>query len=587
MIHRIYSDLKSFKELTFGPGLNVLVADRAPDSTDRQTRNGAGKSSCIEIIHFLTGADNPKESIFRNEALIDYWFGMDFDLGGRITTVERSGKSRSPLRVLEGNIDSWPIRPTHIGNDELWHISVSDWINILGNMFFGLPVDNSLGRYGPKFRQLFAYFVRRVSSGGFFEPTKQANQQQLGDQQVAISFLLGLDWQISQQWQEIRRKENALDTLKSESGQDEVLGSLLGKSAELRSQLFEAETELSRLRRNLASFRVLPQYRELENEASDLTSVINESSNENTIDRHLVAEFTKSLADETVPPANVLKDIYDDVGVSLPDTVVKRFEDVKRFHDSIIQNRQSYLGGEIAEANQRIRAREQVIDNADKRRAEIMTILNTHGALDQFIQLQSELSRLEAQTEAIRERFNVAERLEGQKVELEFERKQLMLRLQQDFREQDGVLRRAIEAFQGVSSRLYETAGRFTIGASENGPKFEITMPNSKSQGIKNMQIFCFDMMLMTVCAEHETSPGFLVHDSHLFDGVDERQIAHALVAGRDLADEYGFQYIVTMNSDVLPNENLFPANFDIDKHILGVKLTDETEEGGLFGLRF
>ena len=69
------------------------------------------------------------------------------------------------------------------------------------------------------------------------------------------------------------------------------------------------------------------------------------------------------------------------------------------------------------------------------------------------------------------------------------------------------------------------------------------------------MQIFCFDMMLMEICQKQGRGPGFLIHDSHLFDGVDERQVAKALQLGAERAEASGFQYIVTMNSDALPKD--------------------------------
>ena len=71
----------------------------------------------------------------------------------------------------------------------------------------------------------------------------------------------------------------------------------------------------------------------------------------------------------------------------------------------------------------------------------------------------------------------------------------------------------------------------------------------------------------------------------HLFDGVDERQVARALALGAQIADAEGFQYLVTMNSDVLPSE--FPDGFSVESHLLPTTLTDATETGGLFGIRF
>ena len=96
----------------------------------------------------------------------------------------------------------------------------------------------------------------------------------------------------------------------------------------------------------------------------------------------------------------------------------------------------------------------------------------------------------------------------------------------------------------------------------------------------------CFDLMLAEICSEQGRFPGFLVHDSHLFDGVDERQVAKALQLGAERAEKNGFQYIVTLNSDAIPTEG-FSGDFDVMSHVLDTRLTDATDDGGLFGIRF
>jgi len=80
--------------------------------------------------------------------------------------------------------------------------------------------------------------------------------------------------------------------------------------------------------------------------------------------------------------------------------------------------------------------------------------------------------------------------------------------------------------------------------------------------------------------------PGFLIHDSHLFDGVDGRQVAHAIELGAARARKLGFQYIVTMNEDAVPRTEFTPG-FRFDEHVVGVRLTDAVDDGGLFGIRF
>jgi uncharacterized protein YydD (DUF2326 family) len=81
MIQYIYSSLSSFKSLELKPRLNVLIAKKEAGASDKQTRNRAGKTSLIEIVHFLTGSEAGKDSLFRSEALVNASFGMEFDLG--------------------------------------------------------------------------------------------------------------------------------------------------------------------------------------------------------------------------------------------------------------------------------------------------------------------------------------------------------------------------------------------------------------------------------------------------------------------------------------------------------------------------
>jgi hypothetical protein len=46
------------------------------------------------------------------------------------------------------------------------------------------------------------------------DPTRQSTLQSLWDEQVNISFLLGIDWTVSQKWQLIREREKTLNELR-------------------------------------------------------------------------------------------------------------------------------------------------------------------------------------------------------------------------------------------------------------------------------------------------------------------------------------------------------------------------------------
>lgn len=573
MIHQIFSSLPSFKALQFGPGLNVLIARKEAGATAKQTRNRAGKTSLIEIIHFLTGAIVEKRSPFAAEALAGMTFGMTFDLDGQQITVERAGKAKSRVH-LEGA--GYPKGGGQQGN--------SEWAELLGERIFRLHDLRSDVHRVPTFRSLFSYFVRRQASGGFSTPEKHAVEQQPGDFQLALMYLLGLDWRIAAEWQKVRDRERTLRELRKAAGAG-ALGSIIGKASDLRTQVTVAESRLQTMQAHLSEFRVLPQYAEIQAEANQLTRRFNDLNNANAIDSAAIDDLEVALRSEAPPPIDDLESLYAEAGVALPGLAVKRYAEVRRFHESVISNRRDYLAGELEAAKQRVLARSRDMERLDERSAEVKRILNSHGALDQLSRLQTETARKQAEVESLRQRFDAAERLEGTKNELDIERNRLALRLRRDFSEQQSRLSEAILAFEETSKCLYESAGSMIVEETANGPQFQFPMQGSRSKGIRNMQIFCFDMMLMTLCAKRGIGPGFLVHDSHLFDGVDGRQVVSALKAGADTAQALGFQYIVTMNEDDAFKERA--EGFRLDDHILPVVLTDAEEDGGLFGFRF
>ena len=270
----------------------------------------------------------------------------------------------------------------------------------------------------------------------------------------------------------------------------------------------------------------------------------------------------------------------------LPELLTRRLEEVRAFHRIILENRASHLNAELKSAESRINDREVEKLKLDGRRQQIMSVLRSGGALEQYTALREELGRAEAYVETLRQRLETAEMLERTKAELDADRNRLSQALRNDIHERSDLLDEAILTFEELSQSLYEQAGSLTIDAGSAGPCFEVKIDNQRSKGIANMQIFCFDLMLIELCAKRGISPGFLIHDSHLFDGVDERQVAKALQLGAEKATSLGFQYIVTMNSDAIPSEG-FRASFEIYDHLLPMRITDAVDDGGLFGLRF
>lgn len=581
----MFSSHIKFRSPSFDNGLNLFIVEKTDKSTDKQTRNSAGKSSLIEIIHFIFGADNDKNAFYNKEAFSDDLFSVEIELNGKAYVVSR-GASKPSRVYFDKRIDIDLEMNLDLERDEelgLFYSSANDWKKAVGEYLFSIP-SSSPSKYSPSFRAIFSYLVRRDVSGGMMEPKKNARQQQPYDEQINLSFLLGLDWTLSSDFQVLRDKEKALKELKKSLKQG-LLDTLVESPANLRSQIAVLEGKIKNAQSNLTTFNLLPEYRQYENELTKINIEIKTLIDKNTIENELLKSLEDSIGEATSPSYNSLQELYQESMQVFPEIVKKRFEEVQTFHDSVIKNRKLYLDAEIARVKNSIADRRKTIIELTQRQTFIMDLLHTHGALEQYNKLNSDLLKKQAELEDLKKKLKTAMDIEDAKPRLDMERAALTLKIGQNIEENNGRISKAIQRFESISSALFEKTGLLTVENTTNGIAVDVTKQGDKSKGIKSMQIYCFDMMSISLLREQGENIDFLIHDSHLFDAVDSRQVAHALVTGKDLAAQYNFQYIVTMNSDQIPYEYL-PEDFDIDSIIVQPRLID-TDDGGLFGFRF
>lgn len=628
MIYAVYSSDERFKRLDLHPGLNILLAERRPDASDTDTRNGAGKTSLISLIHFVLGGAVGKKSIFASDALKAASFGLDLDVGPHRRLVARLGSSPTTVTsavvalneasvelgdVSEGDEpDAEAVRQdetTEKGLDDSaeepvdmesgveplelpgmeadgasQRIKTSEWLNVLRGLWYpSLPEDA-----GPSTRTLLTYAARQATPkrGGFEDPFKILTVQSAGESQIAVSYLLDLDWSLAESWEEVRKREKNVNALTKALKDGELKSFTIGSVAKLRTQVTLAEKRVTELRTAASTFQVIPSFGDLELEANRLSGDIRRRIDDNVIDRALLDQLRDTYETETPPAADDVAAMYESAGVQLGDLVRRRFDEVADFHASIVANRAHHLEQEIALTENRIGQRERENVDADRRRGELLRTIQAGGALETLTALQAQIATEQSKLENLRGLYQTADELETGRAGVKQARQTLHVQLRQDLRDRESQLTDLIGRFEEFSTRLYdERVGSLEIDATDNGPTFDVEIHGGTSRGIAQMQVFCFDLLVAELSAQRGIGPGFLVHDSHLFDGVDERQIGRGLALAAEVAEASGFQYIVTMNSDDLPAT--VPDGFDLQQHVLPVVLTDAHEDGGLFGFRF
>ncbi|MFY8095255.1 MAG: DUF2326 domain-containing protein [Niveispirillum sp.] len=579
MLHRLTADRAGFKTLEFRPGLNIILATRADSgeqdsksASERRSRNGAGKSSIIDLVHFLLGGK--PEGALTVPTLAEWNFTLDLDIGPKRLEVMRSVANAKKVLV----------RSPQFGADV---VPNTQWCKRLGEEWFGLR--EKRGNGDVTYRQLFSYFSRRKRDGGLDSPTRTFRNQPTASSETSLAHLFGLDAEL------VRRLHQAKAALKETKAAQSALATLDKAEAEgskradleaqLEAQIASVKLGRDRLAERIENFNVLPAFRELERELATLNQDSRDLSDRDVIDQEAIDVNTRALEAEILTDAPDIARLFDEARIVFPDLVTVRFEEVQRFHEKLLENRQSHLQSEIAAAHRRIANRVPLRERIEARRRDITRSLRASGPADELLRLRDELAGRESELKHLQGRLQEARKLEERAEYLDREVEEAVRALRQDRRERSTIVNSASRTFSEISERLYEKPGQLVISATERGLSFQPQTPADGSAGVMSMEVFCFDLTLATLAQNRGEGPGFIIHDSHLFEPVDGRQFARALQIAADFSASTGIQYVALLNSDELARaESEGDANFA--DYVLETKLSD-TPDGGLFGMRF
>jgi uncharacterized protein YydD (DUF2326 family) len=581
MIRAVRANQKGFHTALLQPGVNLILADRSKSAGDKDTTNALGKSTLIEIIDFCLASNTSPGKGLRIEALQGWAFTLELSLSGREVAVTRATDTPG-FFAIEGGTDDWPVRPTP-NKEGVPGLDAKKWRAVLAWALFGISDLSTESGYKPSARSLLSYFVRNQTAA-YNIPFKHFDNQKTWDIQVHNAFLLGLNWEKAATWQQLKDQKNALDALKQAIKTGAVDGEL-ASLGELEAERLRLATQLEREREALSNFRVLPQYREIESQANLLTSQMHGLVNANIVDKRRLDRYRDSLVSEDAPTEDRLEALYGEAGIALPGAVKKTLADARAFNAQIIANRREFIAGEIAALEAAVTEREAAIATLTDRRASYLSALAGQGALEEMTQLQELHAATRLKVDEITNRITQLRQMTTKVDTIKVETVELKRATTLDYEERRALWSQALSLFSEFSENLYKSPGRLIIDIDDTGYKFDVEIAGSPSEGISKMKIFCYDLMLISFARQRGLGIDFLIHDSTIFDGVDPRQRAHALELAAAMAAKHGFQYICTLNTDMVPVGDFTPG-FDYES-LVRLRLTDTDPTGSLLGFRY
>jgi uncharacterized protein YydD (DUF2326 family) len=568
-----------FKTVRFREGLNILVADRTETSEQGDSRNSIGKTSFIKILRYVLGGDLPSE--FKASELSEHSFTLTLALpspegdGANEVTVTRAVSPTTRVQV-----SGWS------GTDGSTDLHIDDWRESLSRQVFHIPEDASRPTAG----QLWGQLIRTY----FGNPIKGHQSEADWESGVKIGFMLGLSPEILGKAGDVDRLTKQGKAIRAAVREGAIAHLSLDESA-LRAQLATARRQRDRTQEDLRSFKVDEQYADHQQEADRLSAWIQRLNDEGLALQRRLRELDEALQDEVASsPDNdltaKLARVYEEIGLVLPDTISRRYEEVRAFHESVVRNRRSFLEQELGAVRGRLDAIDAERRALDGQRSQVMQLLNETVALDTFLSIQRDFAKQESDVADLERRLEAANSISTLSDTIKLRTAELVASVRTELNERDDKLDESISLFSELGAEIY-TDREASLLVSPTAKGLLSVVPRisgDASTGVRSVETFMLDFVCEIAAIAASRAPRILVHDSHLFDAIDGRQVASCLNIGARLAEQHDFQYIVTLNSDFLATvEAQSDGAFDAEPYLLSTRLTDETESGGLFGFRF
>ena len=323
-----------------------------------------------------------RDSVFNNDNLKGWSFILEIDINNKLYSIERFVDSPNKI-YIDGELSILNFDFKFDRANKRSYIPLKDFNKLMLINFYGIDTNDNTENL-PTFRELISYAVRR-NVEGYNNAFEFFSKQKAYNRQVCNAYFLNLSMEYAAQFESLKVKEKGITNYKNavKSG---VVGSYSLNIGELSTKIITLKSEADSLKSQLDAFQVHPQYEKISNDTNVLTDQIHSLANTLVLRKRLLNRYETNYGDENLNVSvSEIENIYSEAGIIFKDSILKPLSDVIKFHETIIKNRKEYLRSEILSLHKEINELEKQIEKLSKDRAKLMQILETHGALNEYM----------------------------------------------------------------------------------------------------------------------------------------------------------------------------------------------------------
>lgn len=555
----------SFKTINFNPQGVTLIVGKRSELGGKNTYNGVGKSFALYLVQFCLGSKSNQKL---SGKLSGWEFYLIFSIEGKESNVRRSIDNQNGV-ILNGV-----------------ETSLIDFSNFMLASIFSIPD----GLTKASFRSLISRFLR-TRKQEYFSYDQFVDKEQEERALLSNSILLGLNSLLVEKKFLLRDEYTKVSKLRRAIQSDETFNSFFGGTSEIDIVIKELEESIEGLEKRIASFEIADDYQAMEDNSNTLSYSLKETNNELSLLRETLKNIYKSLDLRSDMSDTTLDSFISSLENELKIAINERVSEVRSFHENLTTGRRLRLNKEKEKIQTQIQEQERYQKVLANRYDESLKYLNKYGALDDFVSVNQKLTDEKTKLTKITTSIELIDKYKQRESEIKLTLAQDNLITEQYLQsEKQGILTHLMNSYRELTGRFYnDKKGGISVinneGENKLRYKIDVRINDDSSDGINEVRIFCFDLLLLLEQINHNVK--FLFHDSRLYADMDTHQRFTALKIASEIGDK-DFQYIATMNQDtldILKRERSKEEYKEIVEDNIVLELNGDTPEGRLLGV--
>lgn len=564
---RLTANKESFRTIEFNDsGISIIAAIRLSDDS-KKTYNSVGKSLALYLVHYCFGANSTDDF---DQKLEDWEFTMEFSISEQNYTLTRKVSNKG-YAILNGEE-----KKIKVVKEEL------------ADLVFTLPKNSKY----LTFRSLISRFIRG-SKGSYIEYDRFIDDEQKNPlaQLRNNALVLGLDSNKVLDKGVLKDKLDKVVELKKNIENDNVLKSFFQAedSDEFDLKVADLELKIKSIKESLKTFEIAEDYNEIKLEADNISQKLKDLRNKRTKIQNTINNISKSLEIEPDISRKRLLDFYKRAEFELGDLVKKKLLEIEKFNKKLLTSRQKRLLQDKEMFDERLKSISNEIVRLGRLENQKLKYLDTHGALDEFSQLNKQLGEYSKNLEKIRSFQNLLEEYQNQ---LEDTKQEFVVKSKEtrEYLKQTRDVRiEQLSVFRDLTNQFYSDKPSAIFVKNNEGINkirydIQAKLQDDAGDAVNEVKIFCFDWTILKNQLNHTVK--FIFHDSRITDGMDTRQLATLFKIANA---EEGFQYIISLNQDRLDNlkSELSDEEYEeiINQNII-LELSDNSDADKLLGMQ-